>query len=1115
MSNNRNSYWLKKAQAYLTIFLFLGFLVSLPGQTVSAQKSAQSTSIVPEVSAPPVTPAFIDDTFAPALSAAPALGGITRTLVQPDGKILVAGPINLVNGTIKNGIARFNSDGTLDASFNTKSGANAPVTSMGLQSDGKIIISGTFTLFAGQTVGSIARLNPDGSFDASFNLAGMYSTPGVSAGGITDLTVAPNNKIYIGGSFTSYNGTSIPRFARLNPNGDLDTSFVTGTGPNSSIQTMALQADGKILITGFFATYNTIASKSLARINTDGSFDSTFVVGTGLNNTARDFVIQPDGKIIIGGQITTYNSVAKNGIFRLNADGSDDTSFSVSGTGASVFSIVRQSDGKLVVGGNFTGIGGTVRQSIARLNTDGTFDASFDAGAGLSASTLINELAQQADGSIVMVGNFTSYNGTSRSGIARTNANGTLDATLAPTATQAGFILAMYHQTDGKVLIGGQFTAVNGTPRSNVARLNADGSLDASFNPGTGAVGGIVESFAVQTDGKVIVGGEFTTFNGTASKTIVRLNADGTLDTSFVVGTGTDGGVLTLALQADGKILVGGVFTTYNSVAGNNLVRLNTDGSRDTTLVTGTGPNSTVHKIVVQADGKILVGGDFATYNAAAKTRLMRINADGSVDAAFNPTIVGGVNDFVLQADGKIAMVGAFTTVNTITRNRIARLNADGSLDTSFDPGTGFAGGSPIAICALPDGKFLVGGQFTSANGLTKNRLVRVRANGSFDNKFLSGLGPTGPSSSAVRAIIAHNGKYLIGGDFLNYNTSARTGLVLMSNTNKVPVDFDGDGISDISIVRQYGGVGPWTWWIKYSSNNAVSTFDFGIFGVDQMNPLDFDGDGRADIAIWRAVNGAGGPNGYWINSSSTNQVKFVPYGSDGDASVAADYDGDGKDDMAVWRVPSDLQGVGQATWIYRGSLNNPNGNLTYVNFGMRYGTTAADQVDKPVVGDWDGDGRSDFRVGRVVDTTVVLQNQPAVYYTLTAAGQFYWEYFGLKNDRYLPGDYDGDGKDDFALVRKYNIGSNPPTPIEWYIRYSSGIPDLNTKWGSGGVDQFGPSDYDGDGITDITIYRRGGENSYYILRSSDQTSMVIQWGNGDGPGGPGSDLPIQWYKSF
>jgi len=156
------------------------------------------------------------------------------------------------------------------------------------------------------------------------------------------------------------------------------------------------------------------------------------------------------------------------------------------------------------------------------------------------------------------------------------------------------------------VLLGGNFTTIAGVSRNRIARLNSDGSLDTGFNPGTGANNN-VWALAVQFDGKVLVGGEFTTMDGVSRNRIVRLNSDGSLDTGFNPGTGANGIVLALAQQPNGKVLIGGAFTTIAGVSRNYIARLNADGSLDTTFESSSGPNLQVNTMALQSDGKVLV----------------------------------------------------------------------------------------------------------------------------------------------------------------------------------------------------------------------------------------------------------------------------------------------------------------------------------------------------------------------------------------------------------------------------------------------------------------------------------------------------------------------------
>ena len=209
-----------------------------------------------------------------------------------------------------------------------------------------------------------------------------------------------------------------------------------------------------------------------------------------------------------------------------------------------------------------------------------------------------------------------------------------------------------------------------------------------------------MNTFAIQPDGKIVVGGNFTSYNGNDQNYITRLNSDGSRDTSFTVGTGFDSGVNAFAIQPDGKIVVGGYFTSYNGTSQNYITRLNSDGTRDTSFTIGTGFNSGVDAFAIQSDGKILVGGFFTSYNGTSQNRITRLNSDGTRDTSFTvgTGFDSGVNAFVIQPDGKIVVGGRFTSYNGTAQNRITRLNSDGSRDTSFTIGTGFDYSTVYAI---------------------------------------------------------------------------------------------------------------------------------------------------------------------------------------------------------------------------------------------------------------------------------------------------------------------------------------------------------------------------------------------------------------------------------
>lgn len=363
----------------------------------------------------------------------------------------------------------------------------------------------------------------------------------------------------------------------------------------------------------------------------------------------------------------------------------------VTGAGANdaVDAIARQPDGKVLVGGRFSAFNGTARNRLARLNADGSLDTGFDPGTGANGRVL--SIAPQGDGKVLVGGSFTAFNGFARQGVVRLHANGSVDAGFDPGAGAndafgPAAVNAVLIQPDGRVVIGGDFTSFNGVSRSRLARLTADGGVDASFNPGSGLSGGEVAALALQPDGRLVVAGWFNSINGLERRGVARLHADGRVDTGFDPGggatnaAGNDAPVKTAVLQADGKLLLGGTFNRFSGVARDRIVRLHADGSIDTSFNPGTGANLWVLAIALQSDGKLVLGGDFSTFAGVARNHLARLNTDGSLDTCFNPgngssSYSGSyVGTLALQGDGNLLIGGEFTTITGAARGRVARL---------------------------------------------------------------------------------------------------------------------------------------------------------------------------------------------------------------------------------------------------------------------------------------------------------------------------------------------------------------------------------------------------------------------------------------------------------
>lgn len=719
-------------------------------------------------------------------------GHVYSTAIQSDGKIIIGGDFWSYNGTNICRIARLNTDGTLDTSFNPGTGPAGSVRAVSIQSDGKIIIGGDFTSYNGTGRNRIARLNTDGSLDTSFD-------PGAGANDwVWSISIQSDGQIIIGGDFTSYSGIGRNRIARLSSNGSLDTSFNPGTGANNWVWSTSIQSDGRIIIGGDFTSCNGADRNGVARLNTNGSLDASFNPGTGPNGTVRSTTIQSDGKIILGGRFTSFNGRNRNRIARLNTNGSLDISFN-SGTAGNdygnISSISIQDNGKIIIGGLFTSYQETGSDNIARLNTDGSLDTSFNPGAGTNG--LLWTISIQSDGKIIVGGGIFSYTGLSRNNVFRLHADGSLDISFNPGTGVSGTVYSTSIQDDGKIIIGGWFDSYNGTGINNIARLNTDGSLDTTFNPGTGPRG-LIQTISIQSDGRIIIGGDFTFYNGTGRNRIARLNKDGSLDTSFNPGTGVSGAIYSISIQDDGKIIIGGWFDSFNGTGRNNIVRLNSDGSLDTTFNPGRGASGSIQAISIQSDGKIIIGGDFTSYSGTGRNKIARLNANGSLDISFNPgtganfPVTGwtaSIRTISIQDDGKIIIGGRFTSFNETPSVWIARLNINGALDRSFlNPGLtandfGFVSTSSIQS----DGKIIIGGLFTSSNEISRNNIARLNTDGTFDTCFDPGTGVIGTVYSTS---IQSDGKIIIGGSFDSYNGTGR---------NRIARINGGDCVTEIS----------------------------------------------------------------------------------------------------------------------------------------------------------------------------------------------------------------------------------------------------------------------------------------------------------------------------
>jgi uncharacterized delta-60 repeat protein len=401
----------------------------------------------------------------------PGFNGIINTTAQQsDGKILVGGNFTKYKGITCNYFVRLQSDGNIDPSFVLETTFWYGVTSIQIQPDGKILVGGGYsTPINGLKVG-IIRLNSDGSTDYSFNTIEKFS--GVAV--VKDIDLQSDGKIILIGGFSAYDSVSRNGIVRINSDGSLDTSFNPGTGFNSSVNSLVIQPDGKMIIIGYFDNYNGYTRNRIIRLNPDASVDLTFVIGVGFNGSLKSIIIQPDGKVVVAGNFSTYKNVTQNGIIRLLTNGDKDTTL-VSGAGFNIY------------------------------------------GSGIS------DLKIDALGNFIIAGQFTKYNNIDKNNCVRLSPNGTLDNSF--TIDNSSAIYSILIQSDQKIILGGD---------NYISRVNNNNSFDYTFDYGLG-FNNSIKATLLQPDGKILVGGNFTIYNLHKENGLVRLNADGTKDNTFIL----------------------------------------------------------------------------------------------------------------------------------------------------------------------------------------------------------------------------------------------------------------------------------------------------------------------------------------------------------------------------------------------------------------------------------------------------------------------------------------------------------------------------------------------------------------------------------------------------
>ncbi len=690
--------------------------------------------------------------------------------IQPDGKI-VMGSDYFITTAGQNNPRRLNTNGSLDNAFNP--GITQPlypgVYSLALQTDGRIVVGGIFETLGGAARSGLGRVDSNGVVDATFN-------PGSNSPWIYSLAVQPDGKTLAGGVLSILGGqprTNIARLMATDPAAEsisLNSSTITwlrgGTGPevwraNFDFSTNGLvwsnagegiRISGGWQLTGLTLPAGTLVVRARGFVYSGTWFEEFFggqpIITSGpASRTNNALTTATFSVTVTGGGPLNYQWL-KNGTGLTNGA-------NVQGAQAATFTISNVLGGdaaqyQVVITNSFGSITSSIASLVvvdplltaqpARVNLNLGGTAIFNVGANgtspLSYLWLKNGApVSSATGTSLTISNAQGGDAAGYSAVV-SNQFGSITSSVASLTVNLsapdgfnGFnpggalVSTLALQSDGKIVAG--YGPGPGPVRDPV-RFFTDGSMDPAFSRGIEA--SAVDLVLVQPDGNLVMGGSAS--QGQRLFGIWRVHYDGTVDAGFTnnLKTGLSGSVLSAALQADGKIVVGGTFSGINGQNRTNLGRINGDGTLDTNFTAGA--DNLVYSLALQPDGKILLSGTFTTVNSQTHTRLARLNADGSLDTNFNATANNTAFCLAVQPDGKILVGGQFTSLNGMTVNRIGRLNADGTLDTSFNPG---ANSTVYSLGVQTDGKILVSGAFTTLGGLSRNSIGRLNADGTPD----------------------------------------------------------------------------------------------------------------------------------------------------------------------------------------------------------------------------------------------------------------------------------------------------------------------------------------------------------------------------------------------
>jgi hypothetical protein len=720
----------------------------------------------------------------------------------------------------------------------------------------EVYVGGFFTSAGGVSANNVARFN---TLTNTWSSLGTGSSNGVSGGilpYVSALAVV-GDEVFVGGDFTSAGGVSANRVARFNTQTNTWSSLGTGSQngvSGNNVEALAVVGD-EVYVGGDFTSAGGVSANRVARFNTQTNTWSSLGTGSsnGVSGNNVEALAVVGNEVYVGGGFTSAGGVSASSVARFNTQ---TNTWSSLGTGSSngvnggVYALAVVGN-EVYVGGGFTSAGGVSANRVARFNTQTNTWSTLGTGSQNGVSGNVEALAVVGN-EVYVGGDFTSAGGVSANRVARFNTQTNTWSTLgtgSSNGVDGGGVYALAVVGD-EVYVGGDFTSAGGVSANRVARFNTQTNTWSSLGTGSqNGVSGVGVGALAVVGNEVYVGGGFTSAGGVSANRVARFNTQ--TNTWSTLGTGSSNGVngpFVFALAVVGnEVVVGGSFTSAGGVSANNVARFNTLTNTWSSLGTGSsnGVNDDVFALAVVGD-EVYVGGDFTSAGGVSANRVARFNTQTNTWSTLGTGSSNGVSGdvFALAVVGNEVVVGgSFTSAGGVSANNVARFNTQTNTWSTLGTGSSNGVNGEVRALAVVGNEVFVGGFFTSAGGVSANRVARF--NTQTNTWSTLGTGSSNGVNDWVYALAVVGNEVFVGGAFTSaggvsannvarFNTQTNTWSTLGTGSSN---GVDGGGVYALAVVGNDVVVGGRFTSAGGVSANYVARWNSGTSRVEQLSP--------------------------------------------------------------------------------------------------------------------------------------------------------------------------------------------------------------------------------------------------------------------------------------